>query len=717
MLDRRRFLVGAGALGTLGVLGTAVPDRAAKAAGTIRFAVVSDTHADPGQPARLEILKTIFASIERADPTFVVNCGDITEYGAPEEFEAYFSTIPAGLRDRIRHVPGNHETRWDESGTALFQSVFGATPFSFDAGGIHFVGLDPTAVLQEPGIFGATDLNWLRRDLAKAGADTPSVMFLHFPMGADNYYVNDQDEFLALADRFDVRGIFAGHIHTEQVHRFNGLTQIAADDAKSGPVYYWVEQSESELRVSRVAVSAAGQDTRTAVATIPLTGSGEGRSERPRRVSVDSVRPGRIRIVVEPGSAARVAAVRATVYPQHRFGGKDAASWIDLAKTTARWSGEIDVAALPAGHHRLQLRIVNPSGAWFEHTEPFRIARIAGDPAPAWDIALSGHVQGALATDGEMVVAGSSHGEVAAIAVSGSRGRIRWRTTLGPIYRGATFDASARTVFVPSTDHGLYALRANNGRTKWRYDAGAPVLSAPLVSAVDGQELVLVTAGHTLHAIDAGSGQRRWSVDSHGFFAGRPACDGERVYIGSGDGNAYAYDARTGAQLWSFSTTTRTTPYTRLIYGPWDDVIERLPGDGILVSTVASAYALDAATGVQRWAVAGGFLFAPALATGHGVLMIDEWGKVRLADPATGTARWTADVGARVLNSGVVIDGERAWVLATTGLLVGLDLATGQIRQRLQLGPSNSYSTPVIVDGVLVAADQSGAVRGVSLSS
>jgi len=107
---------------------------------------------------------------------------------------------------------------------------------------------------------------------------------------------------------------------------------------------------------------------------------------------------------------------------------------------------------------------------------------------------------------------------------------------------------------------------------------------------VDGEETVVVSAGDRVVTL-TGSGDVRWDVEIPVMSAGRPACDGERVYAGAGDGQAYAFDARTGARLWSFSTNTRTTAYTRLIYGPWDDVVELLPGGGVLVSTVSGAWA------------------------------------------------------------------------------------------------------------------------------
>ena len=65
-------------------------------------------------------------------------------------------------------MPGNHEVRWDPTAKGLYREHFGAVPHSFDAGGVHFTGFDPTQPLLEPGHCGAAGLEWLARDLGAA---------------------------------------------------------------------------------------------------------------------------------------------------------------------------------------------------------------------------------------------------------------------------------------------------------------------------------------------------------------------------------------------------------------------------------------------------------------------------------------------------------------------------------------------------------------------
>lgn len=730
-LGRRSFLA-LGAAGTAAALvlpatGAAAAHSVAarRVSGGLRFVVLTDTHADVDVPTNLANLRRVFAAAEAEEPAFVLNCGDITEYGHDTEFAAYRSTIPDTLFDRLRHVPGNHETRWDASALEAYERYFGASSYSFDADGIHFVALDPTQVLQEPGLYGPDDLRWLHRDLARAGAGTPSLLFQHYPVGGRNYYVNDTDALLEAIEPFSVRGIFAGHIHREENTYLNGLTQVTGLATKGRPVYYVVDRAvapagEDALAVTRVQLPPASTPDapaeRVQVAVIALGRRGPGQAIGPVRATAAPVAGGAAFAVDVTASTAATAAF-AKVYPQGVFGGAQDGVWTPLQRRANRWTGELGAETLAAGVHRVQVRVEDAAGAGYEST-PQVVKDGAGErvAAVAWDDEVGGQVQGALAERDGLVVAASTNGAVTAWRLRRGRPDRQWRTELGAVYRGPAFSADGATLFVPSADHHLYALDAADGGTRWRVDLGSPALSSPAVTAVDGEEVVVVSAGDRLVSLSA-SGDLRWDVEIPVMSAGRPACDGDRVYAGAGDGRAYAFDARTGARLWSFSTNTRTTAYTRLIYGPWDDVVELLPGGGVLVSTVSGAWALDGATGVQRWMRRGSYIYAPSVMVDDArLLLVDELGVAALVEAATGAQVWTTRTAPRVLNAGPVLDAarSRALVAGTGGLLVSIDLTTGLATPERQLFTANTFSTPVVVDDQLVLGAQDGVVRGVT---
>ena len=181
-------------------------------------------------------------------------------------------------------MPGNHEVRWDPTAKGLYREQFGAVPYSFDAGGVHVAGFDPTQSLLEPGHCGAAALEWLDRDLAAAAG--PALLFQHFPVGGEHDYVDDQAALLELIARHDVRVLVAGHVHRETVTRLDGPVQVTLQAVLKEPVFYWAELGVGPaLTVSRVAVAADGTRAGSPVVTVPLTGPLTGGAGSPGRDS------------------------------------------------------------------------------------------------------------------------------------------------------------------------------------------------------------------------------------------------------------------------------------------------------------------------------------------------------------------------------------------------------------------------------------------------
>lgn len=650
-------------------------------AAPLRFAIVTDSHVNVARD--LAPLRSAYAAIARLAPAFVLHCGDITDTGLPREYSRYQTAIPAALRGRIRHVPGNHDVRWDPTAKGGYRARFGPAPYSFDAGGVHFAGLDPTQALLEPGHYGPDALRWLERDLGRLAAGTPVLLFQHFPVGGDHYYIDDQPALLELIARHDVRGIFAGHVHRETVTRFNGLTQVTLQGVLDGPVGYWAERAvagdgRAVLTISRV----TPEEPRCPVAMIPL--------------SADV-------------TAARIRDVCVCAYPRVLAGG----GWHELnpgpgGAVAGRWSGT--VAQAEPGRHLLRVRLRAQDDSWREACVPFTVP--GGALRPRWRLRLSGSVQAGIAARGAVAWAASTGGEVIALRVDGPGVSRLWRAALGPVYRKPGVNAAGRTLFVPSADRHLYALDADTGLVRWRFDAGAPVLSAPVVSGRD--EYVVFSAGKRLFAVDAATGQLVWRVPDRGFSGGRAAGDDQRIYSCASDGYARAHDLRTGRETWSHQMATGDEHRVAL-YSGWDDVV--VLGDGaVIVSTVSGSQALEAATGTPRWTLPGTTMYPPAVVLGDGTaLFATEHGVISLVGLADGGIAWQASLGVRVQNAGLAVAGDSAWVVSAHGRLIRVRLADGQEQGSVQAALAHCFSTPVITGRTLIVGDQDGFVHGLQL--
>jgi len=205
------------------------------------FAQLSDTHlgfSDPAiNPDADGTLAKAVAAVNGLPkpPDFVVFTGDLT-HSTDDPVErrkrlAKFREIASGLKVKeIRFMPGEHDASLDRG--KAFSEFFGATHYTFDHKGLHFIALDnvsdPTAAI------GDEQLQWLAADLAKLDKHQPIVVLTHRPLfdlyPQWDWATRDGQKAIDLLTPFESVTVFYGHIHQEH-HQMTG--RIAHHSAKS----------------------------------------------------------------------------------------------------------------------------------------------------------------------------------------------------------------------------------------------------------------------------------------------------------------------------------------------------------------------------------------------------------------------------------------------------------------------------------------------------
>lgn len=111
-------------------------------------------------------------------------------------------------------------------------------------------------------------------------------------------------------------------------------------------------------------------------------------------------------------------------------------------------------------------------------------------------------------------------------------------------------DVARRRVFIGSVDHGLYALRAGDGSTIWRFETPSAVQSEPLY---DPEMDTVYFGSHdgALYCVAASDGHLIWRYDTGAEVAKRPTRDGEMLFFANAADNLYAVDRRTGKPKWA----------------------------------------------------------------------------------------------------------------------------------------------------------------------
>jgi 3',5'-cyclic AMP phosphodiesterase CpdA len=223
---------GAGVLWTLcggvprsaGVIGDAA--QAAEAPGSLTFLQISDSHIGFNMPANPNVIGTLQEAIAKVKalpvrPSFMIHTGDISHLSKPAEFDGAAQVIGgAGLE--VHYIPGEHDL-FDEGAKEYLQRFGkgskGGGWYSFDASGVHFIGLVNVASLKAGGMgsLGDEQLEWLKDDLKSKSASTPIVVFAHVPLWIVyphwGWGTLDSARALSLLRRFGSVTILNGHIH------------------------------------------------------------------------------------------------------------------------------------------------------------------------------------------------------------------------------------------------------------------------------------------------------------------------------------------------------------------------------------------------------------------------------------------------------------------------------------------------------------------------
>lgn len=737
----RRTILGATLAGTAAAIATpAAHATAASSAGekkSARFAMIADTHVNTTNEQRTRDLRRTLTHIESRNPDFVLHCGDITEWGSAEEVELYRSSIPSRLRSRMHHVPGNHESQWNADAWESYREAFGPTHYSFDAAGLHVIAMDPVESQEWPAFqFGQRLLDDVRADLENVPSDVPVVLLSHFPISDNWLYVNNVEEFLRVIEPHRVRLMFSGHAHRTDLRTFNGLTHLVGDALKQAPVYYWAERvtdaDGDRLTIHEVRVPASGKVQEKLLTHAPLGDSGPGDQFGPLDLQVKG---GQDEITVQAagvpeGGRARAqwpSRIKARIYPQ----GVLPTEWTTLERRGRgpTWHGVLDASSLPPGSHRIQVQ-ASDAGKDPVWNQMAPVSVPTTDSQVAWSHPLAaGTVMAGLAQHDATVVAGSTEGVVEALTVDAGGASSRWRRNLGGIYKSPVFASDGDIVLVGSADHHLYALDAATGRTVWRRDLGAPVQCELALLDLPQGKRVGVAAGSTLFVLDL-DGAPVWQADLGGSFTGRACAADGLVHAGSSDGKVHAFDAKTGRQEWSSMVATKIdSPYHLMIYGPWAAPLQATTTGDVFVPAHTGAAMLNARTGAVQWTVDGlhrAQLTRPVVSE-FGILVFDgKKGDALLLDATTGETTWHDNTLPFVPGSGAsggsspipTEDPAVHWMVATTGVLVRIDLSRPEITPVLKVSNTFTTSTPGLAtaDGrqLLVTVDHPGQLRGIT---
>lgn len=269
-----------------------------------------------------------------------------------------------------------------------------------------------------------------------------------------------------------------------------------------------------------------------------------------------------------------------------------------------------------------------------------------------------------LASAGEHVQSLFRRGEnLSGLRALNPNGVLQWS------FKGTTDRAVASPTLVGSiiylaADNSVYAIDTSSQMGRWVFETGSWVWAAPVVVE---NTIFIASMDHNLYAVSTEDGSERWRfTEATGALPAAPVYNDGVLYFGSLDGRMYAVQASDGTPVWEQSVQGAIWATPRVEQGT------------VYFGTLqGQIYALDAADGREQWRqeVPGEVRGTPAFV--NDVLYFGcENGSLYAFNAQEGQAVMTPlsqpIEGASIYTS-PVFDGERLYVVATTGQVFALD--------------------------------------------
>ena len=473
--------------------------------GPFRFAWLSDTHVGSGTGE--QDLRTAVRDINSLTGlSFVVLSGDVTEYGSREQLRLAKDLLD-GLKIPCHVIPGNHDTKWSESGATDFPRLWKEDRFVFEHGGYRFIGMHQGPLMKMgDGHWAPQDVRWLAETLKKLPDQNQPIIFVtHYPVddGIANWFV-----VLDLLKKYNTQVILCGHGHANHDYLFEGVPGVMGRSnlRVRAPVggFNLVEVKDGIMTVSE---RATGQETKRRWLTVVLKkhdyAADTNRYPRPD-FSVNSRYP-KVRALWTHDTGYTIASTPAI--------------WKDLA-IVGDASGQVYALALKSG--KVQ-----------------------------WTFKTANAVYSTPDVSGDLVVLASTDGNV--YALKAANGKEAWRhATDRPIV--ASPRIADGMVYIGSSEGNFRALDLATGKPLWQFDGLAGfVETRPLV--YDGK-VIFGAWDQYLYALDAKTGKLvwKWKGDKPGTLlspaAVWPIAANGKIFIVAPDRKMTALDAKTGEQIW-----------------------------------------------------------------------------------------------------------------------------------------------------------------------
>lgn len=475
-------------------------------AANFKFAFLTDIHITAGDSIPYnDLARSVNQINDTPGIEFAIVSGDITNIGDRQSMEVVKSLLDR-LNVEYHIIPGNHETKWSESGVTDFARVFGSERFKFEHDGILFMGVNSGPIIRmADGHVAPQDIDWIKTELDKAGKEKPVIFITHYPLqpgDVDNWYdVTDAIR------PYNIRLVMGGHYHKYMQLEYDGIpgilcrSNLRAKEKTGGyslcevtlDSIFIYEHKIGNVPTRKGAYSMTGMN-------YPKSNAGYPRPD----YSVNKEFP----------QVSEQWLVR---------------SGYEIFSSPAYWDKKVYVG--------------DDSGAISCYS--------ATDGRKLWSFKSDMRIIGTPAADKNVVVFGSADMNI--YGLNASNGRLLWKiNTEAPVLGAVTIRNGI--AYIGGSDHKFRAIDIKSGTVVWSYDGVEGYIETkPLVY----NNLVIFGAwDKNLYALDKKTGKEvwKWHEGKPGRFysaaAVWPVAANGKVFIADPERVLTAIDASTGKTVW-----------------------------------------------------------------------------------------------------------------------------------------------------------------------
>jgi outer membrane protein assembly factor BamB len=282
------------------------------------------------------------------------------------------------------------------------------------------------------------------------------------------------------------------------------------------------------------------------------------------------------------------------------------------------------------------------------------------------------------------------------------------------------------TIYRGTGSNSLYGLDAKTGKMLWRYQIQGEAMPTPVYK--DGI-VYYATGDRSIYAIDANTGKLVYQekIPSYNSMSSVNISGNLIIFGGAFPYQVYAFDVSTRKMAWA-------TPIPTARFG-LDDSIPAIANGMVYIDDVGTKdqtykypyfqiHALDLKTGEVKWTfntevgtlVDDNKSSTPVIVDGTYYGASSATGKFYALDAATGAEKWEFKVGA-VVKGNPVIYGNYIFFADARGIIFALDRTNGKLINKKTFGSKIMPQGPTLMNGTLYFCSQSGMVYAVSAAN